>query len=357
MALLCSKSLSKILLFVAFIISLSMFSFSCFAKQNLPKICMVLDKGGRDDHSFNESAVKGFQLAQKALHINPESRFVEPKNDAQLPLFLNNFSSEVNCDLIIAIGFTPAAFIPEVASKFPQKKFMVIDSNLQLKNVKHNIRSVLFEEHEGSFLVGAIAAIKSKTGRVGFVGGMDVPLIHRFALGYSSGAKYINPNIKVQESYVGVTPDAWNNPSKAKELALSQYNKGVDVIFQVAAASGQGVFDAAEELNKSDSKSVRYAIGVDSNQNWVNPHVILTSMEKRVDRAVFNGISDFISNKFTADVVVYGLKDSGVNWSLDNNNREFYSPSEIARINLIKKLIIDHVIHVPDYYKINTHKN
>ena len=322
------------------------------ATEAKPKICMILDKGGKDDHSFNESAVKGFQNALKSLSINPESKFVEPRTDAQIPLFFNNFSTGASCDLIISIGFTPAGYLPDVAAKYPNKKFLVIDSNVENQDKNKNIRSVTFEEHEGSFLVGAIAALKSSTGKIGFIGGMDVPLIHRFELGYVSGAKYINPKIKITSTYVGVTPDAWNNPAKARELAISQYNGGADIIFQVAAASGQGVFDAAEDFNKSSPGVKHYAIGVDSNQNWINPRVILTSMEKKVNVAVFNTIKDFTENKFTSGHVVFGLKEGGVLWSLDQYNQKFFTKNDIDKINAIKQDIISNKIVVPDYYKI-----
>jgi basic membrane protein A len=320
-------------------------------EKEKPKICMILDKGGKDDHSFNQLAVVGFQKALKTLPINPESKFVEPRTDAQIPLFFNNFSTGANCDLVVAIGFTPAGYLPDIAAKFPNKKFLVIDTNVENKDKNQNIRSVTFEEHEGSFLVGAIAAMKSSTGKIGFIGGMDVPLIHRFELGYVSGAKYINPKIDVITTYVGVTPDSWNNPAKAKELAISQYNERVDVIFQVAAASGQGVFDAAEEFNKTKPNVKHYAIGVDSNQNWVNPKVILTSMEKRVDIALYNTIKDITENKFTSGHVIFGLKEGGVLWSYDENNQKFFTKKDLDKINQIKQDIVNNKITVPDYYK------
>lgn len=315
------------------------------------KICMILDKGGKDDHSFNESAVLGFQSALKNLPISSDSKFVEPRTDTQIPLFFNNFVMDGNCDLIVAIGFTPASYLSKIAEKYPNKKFLVIDTNVEDQDKNKNIRSVTFEEHEGSFLVGAIAALKSSTGKIGFIGGMDVPLIHRFQTGYEAGAKYINPQIKVTATYVGVTPDSWNNPAKAKELALSQYNEGVGVIFQVAAASGQGIFDAAEELNKSKPEIKHYAIGVDSNQNWVNPKVILTSMEKRVNIALLQAIKDLTENKFTTGHVIFGLKEGGVEWSLDHNNQKFFTKNDIDHINNLKKLIINKKVSVPDYYK------
>lgn len=325
-----------------------------WARDLPPKICMVLDKGGKDDHSFNESAVKGFEQAKKQLAISPDSKFVEPSSETIIPQFFTNFATSAKCDLIIGVGFLPSTYIPSLAAKYSEKKFLALDIDLGSKNTKGNIRSVTFEENEGSFLVGAIAAMKSKTGKIGFIGGMDVPLVHRFELGYEAGAKYINPKIKMTTTYVGITANAWNNPAKAKELAIAQYNSGVDVIYQVAAASGKGVFDAAEDFNKSHPGIKHYAIGVDSNQNWINPKVILTSMIKKIDVAVFEAIRDMTKHKFQDGHVTFGLKDGGVDWAYDKYNENYYSASEIKKINSIKDKIISGKINVPDYYKIST---
>ncbi len=316
-----------------------------------PKICMVLDKGGKDDHSFNESAVRGFQKAMKDLPISKESLFVEPKNDSQITQYFVNFSTSARCDFIIGIGFNPSSYLANMAQNYPQKKFLAIDSNVEDKNKAKNIRSITFEEHEGSFIVGAIAAMKTKTNKIGFIGGMDVPIIHRFLLGYEAGAKYVNPKIKVTSTFIGVTPDAWNNPSKAKELALAQYENDTDIIFQVAASSGNGIFNAAEDMNKSLGKTKYFAIGVDSNQNWINPKIILTSMIKRVDVSVYNSINEFIHNKFQSGHATYGLQNSGVDWSYDKYNQSFFTTTDIAKINKIKKDILYKKIIVPDFYK------
>ncbi|KAB8030896.1 BMP family lipoprotein [Fluviispira multicolorata] len=317
-----------------------------------PKVCMVLDKGGKDDRSFNESAVLGFNRAIKEFPVNKTSKFVEPKNDAQISQFFRSFATSAKCDLIIAIGYNPSEYLPDLASKYPNKKFLAVDTNLEGKNTTKNIRSITFAEHDGSFLVGAIAAMKSTTGKIGFVGGMDIPLIHRFETGYSAGAKYINPKIKISTAYVGITPDAWNNPAKAKELAHAQYNEGTDVIYQVAANSGQGVFDSAEQMNKK-SKTKHYAIGVDSNQNWINPKVILTSMVKRVDNAVYLAIKDFSNETFNTDHTTFNLKDGGVDWAYDEHNKKFFTDAQLTEINGIKEKIINGKIIVPDYYKLD----
>lgn len=313
---------------------------------------MVLDKGGKDDRSFNESAVKGFDEARKKLSINKESKYVEPKSDAQISQFFRVFSTSAKCDLIIGVGYSPSEYLSEFAKKYTNIKFLALDSNLEDKNSSHNIRSITFQEHDGSFLVGAIASMKAKNGSIGFIGGMDIPLIHRFETGYVAGAKYINPEIKISSAFVGITPEAWNNPAKAKELALSQYNDGVEIIYQVAANSGHGVFDAAVQMNnKFSNKKKHYAIGVDSNQNWINPEVIITSMVKRIDRAVFSSIEDLLNNKFKPEHFAYSLKDGGVDWAYDKHNKKFYTDIEIKKIKEIKEKIISGKITVPDYYK------
>jgi basic membrane protein A len=193
-------------------------------------------------------------------------------------------------------------------------------------------------------VVGAIAAMTSKTGKIGFVGGMDIPLIRRFAMGYEAGAKKINPQIAVVANFVGVTSEAWNNPPKGKELAVSQYEAGVDIIFAAAGASGLGVFDAAEDKQK-------FAIGVDSNQDWTKPGLILTSMLKRVDEAVFSTIADSQAGKFAGGIQWFGLANKGVDYSVDQYNAKILTEPVRKRADELKAEIIAGKIVVPDYYK------
>jgi basic membrane protein A and related proteins len=300
------------------------------------KVGLVLDKGGKDDKSFNTSAYEGAMKAKKDLGI--ELKYVEATDNNSLEVLHRNFAQK-KYDLIIGIGFAQADAVKKVAALFPQSQFVIVDGEIKADNV----RSLLFEEHEGSFLMGAAAAMKSKTSTVGFIGGMDIPLIRRFQKGYEAGVKYVNPKANVIVSYIGVTGEAWNNPAKAKEMTLGQIGKQADVIFHAAGASGSGVFDAAAE------KKV-YAIGVDSNQNWMKPGVVLTSMLKRVDVAVFETIKAANEKKFKAGVVRFGLKDSGVDWALDQYNEKLWSAAEKAKMNDIKKLIVSKKISVPDYY-------
>jgi basic membrane protein A len=301
------------------------------------KVGLVLDKGGKDDKSFNSAAFLGASNAKKDLKI--ELKYVEATDSNALESLHRAFARK-GFDLIIGVGFAQTEAVKKVAVQFPKIKFAIVDGEITAPNV----RSLLFEEHEGSFLVGAAAALKAQKGKVGFVGGMDIPLIRRFEMGYEAGAKQVHPKIQVITNYIGVTGEAWNNPAKAKELALSQISQGADVIFVAAGASGSGVFDAVEEKKK-------LAIGVDSNQNWLKPGFILTSMLKRVDTAVYNTIQDTQNGKYTPGAIRHGLKDKGVDFAVDSYNEKLLTPDIIKKLDEYKAQIISGKIKVPDYYK------
>lgn len=301
------------------------------------KVGLVLDRGGKDDKSFNSSAFEGASDAKAKLGIT--LKCVEATDDNAFEPLLRALAQR-DFDLIIGIGFAQAEAVKKTALQFPKKQFAIVDGKVDAPNV----RSLLFEEHEGAYLVGAIAAMSTKTGKIGFVGGMDIPLIRRFELGYEAGAKKINPQIGVVANYVGVSSEAWNNPPKGKELALTQYEGGVDVIFAAAGASGLGVFDAAEEKKK-------FAIGVDANQNWTKPGLILTSMLKRVDVAVFSSIEDAKAGRFTGGIKRFGLVNKGVDYAVDRYNEKILTEPVRKRADELKADIIAGKITVPDYYK------
>lgn len=303
------------------------------------KVGLVLDKGGRDDKSFNAAAFKGAEEAKEKLGI--QLKVVESSDDAALEPSLRTFAKR-GYDLVIGIGFGQADPILKVSKAFPKTHFLIVDAPV----TGPNVRSIIFKEHEGSYLVGAIAALTTKTSVVGFIGGMDVPLIRRFELGYRSGAQAIDPKVKVLTNYVGSTSDAWKNPTKAKELAMSQVRKNADIIFAAAGTSGLGVFDVAEETGK-------FAIGVDSNQNWIKPGRILTSMIKRVDLAVYQTIEQTTKNAFTAGISYWGLAEGGVDYAIDSYNRPLISLGVEKKANEIKRKIIKKEIKVPDYYELN----
>jgi basic membrane protein A len=308
----------------------------CTLAQAEFNVALVLDKGGRDDKSFNAAAYEGATRAQKELGIL--LKYVETTDDAAVENTMRTFAQK-NFDMIVGIGFAQMDAVKKVSAQFPNIKFALVDAEVKGANV----RSLLFEEHQGSYLVGALAALKSKTGKVGFVGGMDVPLIRRFQMGFEAGVKKINPKAKVITNYIGVTSDAWNNPAKAKELAITQYSSGADIIFAAAGASNNGIFDAAE-----DKKA--FAIGVDSNQNWVKPGRILTSMLKRVDVAVFKAIADSKAGKFSGGVERFGLNNAGVDYAMDKFNQDLVTDAMKKEVESLKAQIMAGKIQVPDYY-------
>ena len=301
------------------------------------KVGLVLDRGGKDDKSFNTSAYNGAIQAKEELGVFV--KYVEAADDNAFEPMLRAFAQR-DFDLIIGIGFAQRDAIKKVAAQFPKKHFAIVDAQVDAPNV----RSLMFEEHEGAFLVGAIAAMTSKTGKIGFVGGMDIPLIRRFHMAYEAGAKKINPHITVLANYVGISSEAWNNPPKGKELAVSQFDSGADIVFAAAGASGLGVFDAAEEKKK-------FAIGVDSNQDWTKPGLILTSMLKRVDQAVYSTIEESKSGAFVGGVKRFGLVNKGIDYSVDRYNEKILTESVRNRADDLKADIIAGKIDVPDYYK------
>jgi basic membrane protein A len=316
-------------------LALSALAGAASAKQL--RVAIVLDKGGKDDKSFNTAAFEGATRAKKELDLFV--KHVEATDDNSFDTLLRAFAQK-DFDIIFAIGVTQRAAVQKIAPQFPDKRFVLVDAEVNAPNV----RSILFEEHQGSYLVGAAAALASKSGKLGFIGGMDIPLIRRFQMGFEAGAKKINPAAKVSANYIGITGDAWNNPAKAKELAVTQYAQGADVVFGVAGASNSGLFDAVEEKGK-------LAIGVDSNQNWIKPGLVLTSMLKRVDLAVFSTCEALSKGKFEPGIHRFGLSDKGVDYAVDQHNDKVLTPEMRKKLEELKAQIIAGKIQVPDYYK------
>lgn len=313
------------------------------------KVGIVFDIGGKNDRSFNAAAWDGVKRAEKELNICLYD--IEPGNPTSIEPAMRAFA-ERNFDLIIGIGFAQGPILQKVADDYPNIKFAIVDGVIfekDGKTPKANVASLVFREHEGSFLVGMIAASKSKTGVLGFVGGMDIPLIHKFQTGYVEGAKYVNPNIKVYTNYVGVTDGAWNNPGKGKELALDQIQKGADVLFTAAGNSGLGAFDAVEQYGKNEKgEANKFVIGVDSNQNGVKPGFVLTSMVKRVDISVFDVVKEVLDGKFQGGFHVFGLDKDGVAYALDDYNRSLIPADVIAKAEDAKAKIASGEIKVTD---------
>jgi basic membrane protein A len=302
---------------------------------------IVFDIGGKDDRSFNAAAWEGVQRAAKDFPI--VLRDIEPGTPNAIEPAMRAFA-ERGFDLIIGVGFAQAPIMEQVAKDYPNIHFAIIDGVSEMPNVA----SLVFKEHEGSYLVGMLAAKTSKTGTIGFLGGMDIGLIHRFEKGYEEGAKAVNPNIRVIQNYVGVTDGAWNNPGKGKELSLAQIGKGADVIFTAAGNSGLGAFDAVEQQGKQNGRATHFVIGVDSNQDMLKPGFVLTSMVKRVDNAVYNIVQDVVDHRFSPGLHVFGLDKDGVGYSMDNFNKELISPEAIEQVEAAKKKIIAGEIKVTD---------
>jgi basic membrane protein A len=318
------------------------------------RVGIVFDIGGKDDRSFNAAAFDGVKCAETGKHPDGAPcekpslgillRDVEPGNPTSIEPAMRAFA-ERGYDLIIGVGFAQAPIMEIVAKDYPNINFAIVDGASELPNVA----SLVFKEHEGSYLVGMIAARESKSGTIGFIGGMDIGLIHRFAKGYEEGAKSVNPNINVTNNYVGVTDGAWNNPGKGKELALAQISKGADVIFTAAGNSGLGVFDAVEQQGKGpDGRARAYVIGVDSNQNGVKPGFVLTSMVKRVDNAVYQIVSDVVNHQFKGGFHVYGVESDGVGYAMDDFNKSLIPGDVLQQVEASKQKIIGGQIQVTD---------
>ncbi len=317
------------------------------------KVGMVFDVGGKGDASFNDSAYRGLQWASKKFGIAHVE--IEPGADADRETGLRMIASQ-NFDLVIGVGFLFTDAIKAVADDFPKTKFAIIDGFIP---DKPNVSSLLFMEHEGSFLVGIIAGMKTKADgkkTVGFVGGMDIPLIHKFEAGYKAGVAYVCPDCKILSDYAGTVPTAFIDPVKGKELALAQIDKGAHVIYHASGLTGVGVFEAGKERKT-------YVIGVDSNQNSLG-HIKesgenygLTSMLKQVDVALYLTIKDLVDGKFNSGVRVFGLGDTitidntvyhGVYYAMDDYNKNLVSQDMIRRVTDAEKKILSGEIKVPE---------
>ena len=298
---------------------------------------VIYDMGGKFDKSFNQAASQGAERWKKD-NGKPYLEF-EIANEAQREQAFRRMA-ERGANPIVGVGFSQASALDKVAKDFPKTQFVVIDSVVK----QPNVQSITFKEQEGSFLVGVMAATASKTGKVGFIGGMDIPLIRKFECGYEQGAKYANPKAEVSVNMTGTTPQAWGDPTRGGELAKSQFAKGVDVIFAAAGGTGVGVYQAAKDGGK-------LAIGVDSNQNHMHPGTMLTSMVKRMDVAVYNAF-----NKTTPGITSLGLKEGGVDYAMDADNASLVTPAMKTKVEAAKADIISGKIKVADYMAANACK-
>jgi basic membrane protein A and related proteins len=304
---------------------------------------IVFDVGGRGDKSFNDGAYNGGMRAQKDLGVGV--RLIEPGDGSDREAGIRLLAAE-GLKLIIGVGFIFTDDLKQLATEYPNVNFAGVDYAVQTDDQGNiipppaNLAALKFREEEGSFLVGALAALKSKSKRIGFVGGMDIPLIHKFEAGYRAGVKQVCPDCTVVAQYAGATPEAFANPSKGKELALSQYNSGVEIIFHASGSTGLGVFEAARQNNK-------LAIGVDADQYAEAPGFVLTSMVKGVDAAVFDAIQRVRNGSFKGGVYSFGLAEGGVGYIYDENNKQLIPDDIRARVEQLKAEIIAGRIKVP----------
>lgn len=296
---------------------------------------VLYDLGGKFDKSFNEGVWNGAR--QFTTDTGIEFRDFEVQSDSQRIQALRTFARQ-GFDPVLAVGFQYASAIETVAPEFPETRFAIIDAVVD----QPNVQSIVFREHEGAFVVGMLAATASQTGKVGFVGGMDVPLIRRFACGYVLGARHARPDVQVFQNMTGTTAAAWNDPVKGAELARSQFDRGADVVFHAAGTTGLGVLQAAADAGK-------LGIGVDSNQNHLHPGHVLTSMLKRVDVAAYDVFDTARQGAWQAGTRALGLNEGGIGWALDEFNRGMVSSAMQAAAEQAVAAIKSGEIRVHDY--------
>ena len=300
---------------------------------------VVFDMGGKFDKSFNQGVYDGVERFRKETGI--KYREFEVKNPTQREQAIRKMAQR-GADPVLGVGFAQAAAIEKGAKAFPKTRFAIIDMVVD----QPNVRSIVFREHEGSFLVGILAAMASKSGKVGFVGGMDIPLIRKFECGYYLGVKHANGAATVYANMAGTTPAAWSDPAKGAELAKSQFDRGADVVFAAAGSTGLGALQSAKDNGK-------YAIGVDSNQNYLHPGTMLTSMLKRVDVAAYKTFKSAHDGNWSSGIQVLGLAEGGIDWALDEHNKDLITPAMKTAVAQAKADIIAGKIKVHDYMSDN----
>ena len=294
---------------------------------------IIFDLGGKFDKSFNEAAFGG--ATRWAEETGGSFAEFEITSDAQREQAIRRFAEDGNNPIVMA-GFSWATPLAAVAPEYPDLKFSIIDMVVDAPNVQ----SVVFNEHEGSYLVGMLAAMASEDGTVGFIGGMDIPLIRKFACGYAQGVLAVNPDATVIANMTGTTPAAWNDPVKGSELTLAQISQGADVIYAAAGGTGVGVLQTAADQGV-------YSIGVDSNQNYMHPGSVLTSMMKRVDNAVYDAFT--AGADLEAGFNVMGLSNGGVGYALDEHNADLITDEMKAAVDAASAQIASGELVVHDY--------
>jgi len=329
--------MKKVLLVMGLILSLLLTA--CGKKEETAskdeklKVGLVLSVGGLGDKSFNDLAYKGMKDAEEELGI--EFKYVEPASVSEYEGFLSEFA-ENNYDLTIGIGFQMADSMKKVTGDYPESKFMLVDMPVEASNAI----GAIFDTEEGSFLVGALAAMMTESNKLGFIGGMDVPTIREFGKGFFAGAKYINPEVETFQAFIGGN-NPFNDPTKGKEVALSMNDNGIDVIYHAAAGSGNGLFEAIRERNF-------YAIGVDSNQDYLEEGLVLTSMLKRLDIAIVSVIEDLQVGKFESGTRMFNVENNGVGITDLEYTKEIIGEEKLANLEKVRKAIVSKEIDVKE---------
>jgi len=301
------------------------------------RIGLVFDVGGRGDKSFNDAAYRGVLRAQRELGVAVE--FLEPASSEDREAAMRLFAAR-GFDLVIGVGFIFSSDVDRVARDFPRVDFACIDYAPPPGGAPPNVAGLVFHEEEGSYLVGAVAGLLTKTGHVGFVGGMQTPLIRKFEVGYEAGVHAVCPSCVLHSAYVGTTPDAFKDPAKGKALAIAEMAAGADVLYHASGATGHGVFEAAHDAG-------RMAIGVDSDQYDEMPDTVVTSMVKRADVAVFDTIRAVADGKFEGGMHVFGVKDGAIDYVHEGPHAARLPPGVVARVEALRAEIADGRIHVP----------
>lgn len=312
------------------------------AQNTNPKVALIFDIAGREDGGFNDSAYRGLEKAVTELGVR--AVYFEHKRNLEMEQSLNQAASEA--DMIIGVGFAFSDKLNQLAVQYPHKKFVCVDYIVKADDsgrpvpLPPNLAGLTFKEEEGSYLVGAMAALKSETGQIGFIGGMDCPIIRKFEAGYLAGAKAVRPRILISSKFTGITGRAFNDPEKAYLIAIRMYREGIDIIYHASGATGAGLFKAAKEMN-------RLAIGVDVDQSREAPGLVLTSMTKNIDTAVFESVRAFVLGEFTGGLKIFGLKENGVGFVYNIHNKELI-PAEIYNsIITLRERIITGELAVP----------
>jgi basic membrane protein A len=305
--------------------------------QKFEPAIVYLYSSNDSDRAFIDAARSGLERAQREMKITIPEHRMQSSDDITAAI---KKVADTGASPIIAVGYQNVMPVLNIAERYPNTHFTVIDG--LVPPLFPNVQSIIFKDHEGAFLVGLIAAKTSRTGHIGFIGGMDVPLIRNFSHGFEQGAKYANKNIKVDNDMVGNGSDAWSNPTKAYDLAMQQFDNGADVIFAAAGGSGLGVLKAADKAGK-------YAIGVDTNQNGLFPGHVLTSMVKRVDIAVYDTLKTSAQGKWSPGIKYLGIREGALDYAVDTNNRQLISEDLIEQVSMAKERIINGMIDVEMY--------